>query len=67
MERFEKFWEKNLYLKGSYTETADFEALDKLIILKYGELVNRVFYLALPPSTYMSVSSHLAQSCKAKR
>ncbi|VUZ42739.1 unnamed protein product [Hymenolepis diminuta] len=66
MKRFEHFWQKNTYVKGSYTETRDFVALDKTIVDNCGQLVNRIFYLALPPSTYMSVSSHLAKSCKCK-
>ncbi|VDN96438.1 unnamed protein product [Rodentolepis nana] len=67
MESFEKFWKKNTYIKGSYTEKCDFVALDKAIKDNYGELVNRIFYLALPPSTYVSVSSHLSEFCKTTR
>ena len=67
MQRFEDFWKDNSYIKGSYTETKDFKALDEAITSKYGQLVNRIFYLALPPSTYMSVASHLAECCKSKK
>ena len=65
MKRFDDFWEKNTYIKGSYTETKDFAALDQVITSNYGDLVNRIFYLALPPSTYVSVTSHLAKCCKS--
>ncbi|KAH9284811.1 Glucose-6-phosphate 1-dehydrogenase [Echinococcus granulosus] len=66
VDRFNSFWKDNTYLRGSYTETKDFEALDRTIVSNYGQLVNRIFYLALPPSTYMSVSSHLAKCCKSR-
>ncbi|VDD75539.1 unnamed protein product [Mesocestoides corti] len=66
MKRFENFWKKNTYLKGGYTDLKDFKALDEIITSKYGEFVNRIFYLALPPSTYMSVSACLAECCKTK-
>ncbi|KAM7535358.1 hypothetical protein Aperf_G00000101743 [Anoplocephala perfoliata] len=66
IQRFEQFWKENTYIRGSYTESKDFEALDKAIVEKYGHLVNRIFYLALPPFTYMTSSSHLAESCKSK-
>ncbi|BHF73706.1 glucose-6-phosphate 1-dehydrogenase [Sparganum proliferum] len=65
-ERFDEFWKLNLYCRGSYTETADFEKLNALILSTCGQFANRLFYLALPPSTYSSVASHLAASCMAK-
>lgn len=67
MQLFEQFWKTNTYIRGSYTESKDFEALDKAIVENCGHFVNRIFYLALPPFTYMSSSSQLAKSCMSKR
>ncbi|VDN29346.1 unnamed protein product [Dibothriocephalus latus] len=66
-ERFEEFWKFNAYLRGSYTQTVDFAKLDKLIVSTCGQFVNRIFYLALPPSTYSSVATHLAANCLTKK
>jgi glucose-6-phosphate 1-dehydrogenase len=58
----------NHYLAGSYDKNEDFQALNK----KINEIVGkddgcRIFYLALPPTVYTSVSQLLSYHCKAKK
>ena len=66
-EKYEKFWALNTYVAGSYDTAAHFQALDKHIegLGKNGQ-VNRLFYLALPPTVYASVSSMVKKNCMAK-
>ncbi|RXG73160.1 Glucose-6-phosphate 1-dehydrogenase [Armadillidium vulgare] len=65
-ERFEEFWKLNHYVKGSYDTRRDFELLEKEIAKLGGGRANRLFYLALPPSVYESVSTFIKECCMAK-
>lgn len=63
---FDKFWERNSYIAGSYDKKKDFEALEKhLQSIKKG--ASRLFYLALPPSVYETVTSNVQANCMTKR
>jgi glucose-6-phosphate 1-dehydrogenase len=59
-------------LSGAYDKKEDFQALDKKIdeVFKNSSEKaegNRIFYLALPPSVYTSVTQLLSENCKAKK
>lgn len=75
--KFAEFVEKNYYLSGSYDREESFVQLNEEI-LKVSKLntsggsstledCNRIFYLALPPSVYTSVTRLLSNTCKAKK
>lgn len=65
-ERYEQFWKINYYVAGSYTEQSDFEVLNKELS-KFDKLstANRLFYLALPPSVFETVTVHIRTICMA--
>lgn len=74
--KFDQFVEKNFYLAGSYDKVENFKELNQKI-LDISKLhstpgsksteCNRIFYLALPPSVYTSVTELLSNNCKAER
>lgn len=67
-ERCEAFWAANEYVAGAYDQRRDFELLNQeLVKNERGPSGNRLFYLALPPSVFESVTSHLSQSCMAPK
>lgn len=59
--KVDQFWAINSYVKGSYTEKEAFENLNKeLLKIERGhEAGNRLFYLALPPSVFAPVTTHI--------
>jgi glucose-6-phosphate 1-dehydrogenase len=65
-ERYEQFWKLNHYVAGSYTERRDFEMLNQELS-KFDNLssANRLFYLALPPSVFETVTVHIRNTCMA--
>jgi glucose-6-phosphate 1-dehydrogenase len=81
--KFNEFVDKNYYLSGGkegYTSSESFRALSAKVVeiaKLHGnsgspnktplEDANRIFYLALPPSVYTSVTRLLSEECKAKR
>ena len=66
-EKFEEFWKLNSYVAGSYDKAVDFATLDKRLTEIGGKSpAHRLFYLALPPTVYASVSSQIHTSCMAK-
>eukprot|EP00731_Ephydatia_muelleri_P001953 Em0001g1953a len=60
-ELLDSFWASNSYVSGSYTEADAFAKLDsELKKLEGGaEVANRLFYLALPPSVFETVTTHI--------
>ncbi len=73
-DKFDQFVKLNYYTSGLYDKDEDFQALNN----KIDELMrnnsrnndpsgNRIFYLALPPSVYSSVTKLLSLYCKAKK
>lgn len=67
-ERYEEFWKNNFYMSGQYTSNTDFEKLNQEIKrFEKGTRVNRLFYLALPPSVYEDVTVHIRNTCMAER
>lgn len=64
---WKQFWAINSYLKGSYDQACDFKALNASIesikTTHKHSYVNRLFYLALPPIVYASVSQLIREHC----
>ena len=66
LDRYEEFWKLNQYSAGSYTERIDFEKLNQdLSKFDTHGVANRLFYLALPPSVFETVTIHIRESCMA--
>ncbi|XP_061430073.1 glucose-6-phosphate 1-dehydrogenase isoform X1 [Lethenteron reissneri] len=63
-EALEKFFTRNIYVSGQYDVRQPFEKLAaQLDTLAHGRLSNRLFYLALPPSVFESVTSNVRSTC----
>ena len=64
----DSFFSINHYVKGSYTEKAAFEGLNSAMLkLEEGCSVgNRLFYLALPPSVFDTVTTNIKQTSMSK-
>ncbi|RMZ79469.1 hypothetical protein DV738_g3415, partial [Chaetothyriales sp. CBS 135597] len=64
-EQLDDFCSICTYLAGQYDQDAPFQELDKHIgeIEKDRAQGNRVFYMALPPSVFITVSRHLKKNC----
>ncbi|KAL1129638.1 hypothetical protein AAG570_012583 [Ranatra chinensis] len=62
--RYEEFWKLNYYIQGSYSVRKDFELMNQeLNSHEPSAGANRVFYLALPPSVFESVTTNLRNTC----
>lgn len=67
-DMYEKFWELNEYVAGSYDQRRDFELLNQEISKKEKTLsANRLFYLALPPSVFEPVTANIRNTCMGTR
>ncbi|XP_068242449.1 glucose-6-phosphate 1-dehydrogenase-like [Palaemon carinicauda] len=66
-DRHLQFWSVNHYVKGSYDTRRDFELLDQEMVKVGTEKANRIFYLALPPSVFDTVTSNIKGCCMAKQ
>ena len=54
-------------MAGSYDKNEDFKKLDAAIRSKeVNGKANRLFYLALPPSVYHSVTQKLREECMSR-
>lgn len=63
-ERYDAFWALNFYVAGSYDGRRDFELLNQEIgKFEVGKTANRLFYLALPPSVFETVTVHIRNTC----
>ncbi|KAL4227115.1 glucose-6-phosphate 1-dehydrogenase [Mactra antiquata] len=62
--KFQEFLKINSYCSGNYDKTSDFARLDKMIS-EIGNC-NRLFYLALPPTVYESVTLNIKATCMSK-
>ncbi|XP_072181726.1 glucose-6-phosphate 1-dehydrogenase-like isoform X1 [Diadema setosum] len=66
-EKVNEFFKANRYVKGSYTDDAAFENLNGVLeTIEKGQKANRLFYLALPPSVFKDVTTHIKGTCMAK-
>jgi len=63
------FWNINSYVKGSYTEKEAFINLNQeMLKLEAGHTSgNRLFYLALPPSVFATVTTNIKETCMSTR
>ena len=60
------FWKINFYVAGGYDTKRDFEMLNQEMTNleeKVSKTRNRLYYLALPPSVFASVTSLIKQTC----
>lgn len=66
-ELWAEFWALNHYIKGAYNEPGDFSRLNAYIEnlqkVNHATISNRLFYLALPPVVYASVSELIRNFC----
>lgn len=67
-ELLDSFCEHCTYIAGKYDEDEPFKVLSRhLEDLEHGRHAqNRVFYMALPPSVFVTVSEHLKKNCYPK-
>ncbi len=67
-ELLEEFWKINHYVAGSYDSRTDFEKLNQeMSKFENGPHANRLFYLALPPSTFVPVSANIRHTCMGQK
>lgn len=67
-ERLSAFFRRNSYLAGRYTEAESFSQLQShLNSLCHGTGANYIFYLALPPTVYHSVTTNIRQQCMSDK
>ncbi|XP_012220059.1 glucose-6-phosphate 1-dehydrogenase isoform X1 [Linepithema humile] len=67
-EKYEEFWKLNHYVTGTYSSQKDFELLNReLQKYEQGHTAHRLFYLALPPSVFESVTVHIRSVCMGKK
>lgn len=67
-EIYNKFWRQHYYVRGSYDKEQDFVQLNKeLNSYEPEKASNRVFYLALPPTVFESVTKNLRRTCMAEK
>lgn len=66
--QLDKFCGNLSYISGQYDQDDSFQNLTKhLEDLEKGQReTNRIFYMALPPSVFISVSQHLKRNCYPK-
>lgn len=63
-DRLADFWTRNFYVAGGYDSRRDFEILNQeLGRHESGPNANRLFYLALPPSVFDTVTVHIKTTC----
>lgn len=67
-QAFEEFWKINHYVAGAYDSRTDFEKLNQEIgKFETGPHANRLFYLALPPSAFQTVSVNIRNACMGQK
>ncbi|KAJ9660764.1 Glucose-6-phosphate 1-dehydrogenase [Neophaeococcomyces mojaviensis] len=67
-EQLDAFCDVCSYMNGQYDQDEPFQQLDKHLddLEKGRKENNRVFYMALPPSVFITVSQHLKKNCYPK-
>ncbi|CAM1332447.1 G6PD (predicted) [Pycnogonum litorale] len=68
-DKLERFFSVNRYVAGSYDNPKDFVALNNEMekLEKGTNSGHRLFYLALPPSVFQSVSQNIKGHCMSKK
>ncbi|XP_071084261.1 glucose-6-phosphate 1-dehydrogenase-like isoform X1 [Haliotis cracherodii] len=64
-KKVDEFFKLHQYVAGSYDKTGDFSILNKAIEQKGDP--NRLFYLALPPSVFETVTLNIKAVCMSKK
>lgn len=66
--KYEDFWRLNHYVAGGYDARRDFELLNQEIC-KFEDVphANRLFYLALPPSVFDTVTELIKATCMGQK
>ena len=66
---FDQFIAQNVYVQGTYDSSNDFVRLAQAVIsLEVNhERANRLFYLALPPTVFASVTQLIHDHCMTDR
>ncbi len=63
----EEFISRCFYCAGQYDETASFEKLSaELATHEVGRVANRIFYLSIPPTIFVSVAQNAARAASSK-
>ncbi|CAJ0937723.1 unnamed protein product, partial [Mesorhabditis belari] len=65
-DKFEAFLKQNTYIQGSYDKVESFKKLQEFnddLQKRTKQPVNRLYYLALPPSVFAEVTQHLKEAC----
>lgn len=68
-DAYESFWKINHYIQGSYDKKESFEQLNQFIV-NVGEKTgpgNRLFYLALPETTFKPVTELINATCRPQK
>lgn len=68
-EQLDDFTKVCTYVAGQYDQDDSFQDLEKHLKEIEGEREeqNRVFYMALPPSVFITVSQHLKRNCYPRK
>lgn len=64
-DKADDFWKANTYVAGGYDTKRDFEMLNQEMcsLENTKGVANRLFYLALPPSVFASVTTMIKETC----
>ncbi|KAK2589044.1 hypothetical protein KPH14_001883 [Odynerus spinipes] len=67
-DRYEEFWRLNRYVSGSYDSEEHFRKLNsELQKQEQVSMANRLFYLALPPTVFETVTVHIRNVCMGQK
>lgn len=67
-DRLSAFFSRNSYISGNYTAESAFSELNAHILsLPGASAANRLFYLALPPTIYHSVTENIKHYCMSAK
>ncbi|KAL3314858.1 glucose-6-phosphate 1-dehydrogenase [Cichlidogyrus casuarinus] len=66
-QKSEDFWKLNSYMSGAYDMDEGFQKMNSYIHENFGSYVNKIFYLALPPSVFKPVTEKIALHCSSKK
>jgi len=65
-QKLDQFFAVNSYIQGTYDTAVDFKKLNGEVVKLAKPGANRLFYLALPPSTYESVATMIKATCMSR-
>lgn len=67
-QQLQDFTDVCTYVSGQYDKDESFQELEKHLagIEKGRKEANRIFYMALPPSVFTTVSQHIKKNCYPK-